>query len=69
MRRDSFAGHNSERFDDPLAGRPERFRARFADFGGPVPDYLAALERDRQLHTAGRSNGSPSTAGTRAGWH
>src|SRR5215217_538387 len=38
------------RFDDPLAGRLERFRHRFAGFGGPVPVYLSALEHDEQLH-------------------
>jgi FAD-dependent urate hydroxylase len=45
-----FAGLDSEPFDDPPAGRLERFRARFADFGGPAPAYLGALERDQQLH-------------------
>jgi 2-polyprenyl-6-methoxyphenol hydroxylase-like FAD-dependent oxidoreductase len=40
----------SGRFDDPLAGRLERFRHRFAGFGGPVPAYLGALDRDEQLH-------------------
>lgn len=45
-----FAGLDSERFDDPLPGRLERFRRRFAGFGGPVPAYLDALERDEQLH-------------------
>jgi 2-polyprenyl-6-methoxyphenol hydroxylase-like FAD-dependent oxidoreductase len=43
-----FAG--GERFDDPPPGRLERFRERFAGFGGPVPAYLAALEDDEQLH-------------------
>ena len=38
------------RFHDPLAGRLERMRQRFAAFGGPVPAYLAALTRDEQLH-------------------
>ncbi len=37
-------------FKDPLAGRLERFRRRFAGFGGPVPAYLAALQGDEQLH-------------------
>jgi 2-polyprenyl-6-methoxyphenol hydroxylase-like FAD-dependent oxidoreductase len=37
------------RFHDPLAGRLERVRQRFAAFGGPVPAYLAALTRDEQL--------------------
>jgi FAD-dependent urate hydroxylase len=45
-----FAGLDSERFDDPPAGRLERFRARFAGFGDPVPAYLEALEGDQQLH-------------------
>lgn len=38
------------RFHDPLAGRLERVRQRFAAFGGPVPAYLAALTHDEQLH-------------------
>ncbi|MBV9281559.1 MAG: FAD-dependent monooxygenase [Chloroflexi bacterium] len=28
----------------------ERLRRRFAAFGGPLPEYLAALECDEQLH-------------------
>jgi FAD-dependent urate hydroxylase len=36
--------------DDPLRGRLDRFRRRFATFGGPVPAYLAALQGDQQLH-------------------
>ncbi len=40
------------RFCDPLQGRLERFRRRFAGFGGPVPEYLAALSCDKQLHVA-----------------
>jgi 2-polyprenyl-6-methoxyphenol hydroxylase-like FAD-dependent oxidoreductase len=39
--------------EDPLTGRLERFRHRFAPLGGPVPEYLAALERDEQLHYDG----------------
>jgi 2-polyprenyl-6-methoxyphenol hydroxylase-like FAD-dependent oxidoreductase len=38
------------RFDDPLTGRLERFRPCFEAFGGPVPEYLASLECDEQLH-------------------
>ena len=34
----------------PLVGRLERFRRRFAEFGAPVPAYLAALQCDEQLH-------------------
>jgi 2-polyprenyl-6-methoxyphenol hydroxylase-like FAD-dependent oxidoreductase len=28
----------------------DRPRARFAAFGGPVPEYLASLSRDEQIH-------------------
>jgi len=42
-----------EMLEDPLAGRLERVRHRFAQLGGPVPEYLAALERDEQLHYDG----------------
>jgi 2-polyprenyl-6-methoxyphenol hydroxylase-like FAD-dependent oxidoreductase len=45
-----FAAVGERRFHDPLAGRLERFRRRFAGFGGPVPAYLAALQRDEQFH-------------------
>jgi len=45
-----FGGVGEPRFHDPLEGRLERFRQRFADFGGPVPGYLAALSRDEQLY-------------------
>jgi FAD-dependent urate hydroxylase len=38
-----------ESVEDPMAGRLERFRRRFAQLGGPVPEYLAALETDDQL--------------------
>lgn len=38
------------RFHDPVVGRLERLRNRFAGFGRPVRDYLAALERDDQIH-------------------
>jgi 2-polyprenyl-6-methoxyphenol hydroxylase-like FAD-dependent oxidoreductase len=34
---------------DPLDGRLERFRARFADFGGFVPEVLASLTRPEEL--------------------
>jgi hypothetical protein len=36
-----FAGLDAERFDDPRPGRLQRFRERFADFGGP-PSVNAA---------------------------
>lgn len=45
-----FAGLDGERFDDPPAGRLGRLRQRFEGFGGPVPAYLAALQRDDQIH-------------------
>jgi 2-polyprenyl-6-methoxyphenol hydroxylase-like FAD-dependent oxidoreductase len=38
------------RVHDPLDGRLERLRDRFAAFGGPVPEYLASLDRDEQIH-------------------
>jgi 2-polyprenyl-6-methoxyphenol hydroxylase-like FAD-dependent oxidoreductase len=46
----AFGAVAGPRCDDPMDGRLERFRDRFADFGGPVPAYLAALEHDEQLH-------------------
>jgi len=41
---------SEEPFDDSVEGRLERFRARYAEFKGPVPEALAALQRDEQLH-------------------
>ena len=35
---------------DPLEGRLARLRNRFATFGGLLQEYLAALERDEQVH-------------------
>jgi 2-polyprenyl-6-methoxyphenol hydroxylase-like FAD-dependent oxidoreductase len=46
-----FGAVGGPRIDDPLAGRRERLRHRFAGFGGPLPEYLAALECDEQLHS------------------
>jgi len=40
------------RAHDPLEGRLARLRARFAVLGGLVPEYLASLERDDQVHCA-----------------
>ena len=37
------------RFHDPLEGRLERLRNRFATFGGRVQEYLASLERDDEV--------------------
>ena len=45
-----FGGVGGPRIDDPLHGRLARFRQRFAGFGGPVPEYLASLSCDEQLH-------------------
>jgi FAD-dependent urate hydroxylase len=45
-----FAGLAGGRLDDPPAGRLERLRQQFGGFGGPVPDYLAGLQRDDQIH-------------------
>ncbi len=47
-----FGNITSPRFHDPPIGRLERLRARFAAFGGPVPEYLASLSRDEQIHCA-----------------
>ena len=44
-----FGAVDAERFEDPLIGRLDRFRRRFAEFEGPVPEYLAALQTDEQL--------------------
>jgi FAD-dependent urate hydroxylase len=41
---------DGEPFEDPLAGRLDRFRRRFAEFDGPVPGYLAALQSDQNVH-------------------
>jgi 2-polyprenyl-6-methoxyphenol hydroxylase-like FAD-dependent oxidoreductase len=41
---------NEPRIHDPLEGRRDRLRQRFAAFGGPVPAYLAALTCDEQIH-------------------
>lgn len=38
------------RAHEPTVGRLDRLRRRFADFGGIVQEYLAALESDEQIH-------------------
>lgn len=44
-------GHvNDPAIRDKVHGRLQRLRARFATFGGAVQEYLAALERDEQIH-------------------
>jgi 2-polyprenyl-6-methoxyphenol hydroxylase-like FAD-dependent oxidoreductase len=45
----SFAYVVQPRFHDPLVGRLERLRNRFATFGARVREYLASLERDDQV--------------------
>jgi 2-polyprenyl-6-methoxyphenol hydroxylase-like FAD-dependent oxidoreductase len=47
-----FGAVGGPQFVEPLEGRLDRFRECFAGFGGPVPAYLQALERDEQLHVA-----------------
>jgi len=47
-----FANVTTPRFDDPLEGRLQRLRRRFAGFGPLVRDYLDSLERDEQGHCA-----------------
>ncbi len=44
-------GHvNDPTIRDQVQGRLQRLRARFAEFGRSVPEYLAALDRDEQIH-------------------
>jgi 2-polyprenyl-6-methoxyphenol hydroxylase-like FAD-dependent oxidoreductase len=45
-----FTNVTGPRLHDPVEGRLERMRARFATFGTPIQDYLATLERDDQVH-------------------
>jgi 2-polyprenyl-6-methoxyphenol hydroxylase-like FAD-dependent oxidoreductase len=45
----SFAISIEPQFHDPVEGRLERLRGRFAGFGPRVQEYLAALERDDQV--------------------
>ena len=45
-----FGALNVECSEDPLEGRLERFRRRFAEFATPVSIYLSAIENDQQLH-------------------
>jgi FAD-dependent urate hydroxylase len=46
----AFGGVGGPRLHDPVQGRLERFRQRFASFGGPAQNYLAALSYDEQVH-------------------
>ncbi len=44
-------GHvNDPTIRDQVGGRLRRLRTRFAEFGGAVPEYLAALDSDEQIH-------------------
>jgi 2-polyprenyl-6-methoxyphenol hydroxylase-like FAD-dependent oxidoreductase len=45
-----FGNASVERTYDPEDGRLARLRERFAHFGGSVAEFLAALERDDQIH-------------------
>ena len=45
----SYAISIGPQFHDPVEGRLERLRDRFAGFGPSVQEYLAALERDDQI--------------------
>jgi len=46
----SFGNITAPHFHDPVQGRLERVRERFAAFGGIVQEYLAALESDEEIH-------------------
>lgn len=48
---------------DPLHGHLARLRQRFADFGGPVQECLAAISSDEQIHCG------PSEVLQAAHWH
>jgi 2-polyprenyl-6-methoxyphenol hydroxylase-like FAD-dependent oxidoreductase len=43
------ARFGDEPFDDPVAGRAERFRRRFDHLGGPAPAVLSQLDDDGRL--------------------
>jgi 2-polyprenyl-6-methoxyphenol hydroxylase-like FAD-dependent oxidoreductase len=45
-----FGNITEPRTYEPLAGRLDRLRHRFAGFAGIVQDYLAALSRDEEIH-------------------
>jgi FAD-dependent urate hydroxylase len=47
-----FGNITGPRAHEPTAGRLDRLRRQFAEFGGIVQDYLAALECDEQIHCA-----------------
>jgi len=45
-----FGGVGMPRAHDPVQGRLERFRKRFAGFGGQVQECLAAISSDKQIY-------------------
>jgi 2-polyprenyl-6-methoxyphenol hydroxylase-like FAD-dependent oxidoreductase len=45
-----FANVTQPRAHDPMEGRLERMRRRFAGFGRLVRDYMAVLDSDEQIH-------------------
>ena len=47
-----FGNITEPRVREPVAGRRDRLRRRFAHFGGVVQDYLDALTGDEQVHCA-----------------
>jgi len=47
-----FGNVTEPRSHEPIAGRLERLRRRFAGFGGLVRDYLASLASDEAIHCA-----------------
>jgi FAD-dependent urate hydroxylase len=47
-----FGNVTGPRTHEPMVGRLNRLRGRFAEFGGMVQEYLAALESDEQIHCA-----------------
>jgi len=62
-----FGNLTCARLHESAAGRIGRLRERFADFGAPVQEYLAAVPRDADVY-ARPSDGFPAPPGTAAGW-
>ena len=63
-----FGALNVECFEDPLEGRLERFRRRFAEFATPVSSLSRRYSKVISSFISGRSNGSKSTLGIEAAW-
>ena len=57
-----FGNITEPRTHEPMVGRLDRLRRRFADFGAIVQDYLAALARDEDLLRANRLDGTREMA-------